>query len=65
MPAITSEHATVPSFTPISNTSNPFPISNIYSSINNHQFTPLNLSRPQTDKNNYQSLTSQILSFSS
>jgi 14-3-3 protein epsilon len=65
MPAITSEHATVPSFTPISNTSNPFPISNIYSSINNHQFTPLNLSRPQTDNNNYQSLTSQILSFSS
>jgi hypothetical protein len=65
LPAITHENITAPSLNTNTNLSHPFDISNIYSSVTNNQFHPIFLNQPETDNTNPQSLTSQILSFSS
>jgi hypothetical protein len=65
LPPITHENITAPSLNTNTNLSHPFDISNIYSSVTNNQFHPIFLNQPETDNTNPQSLTSQILSFSS
>jgi hypothetical protein len=64
-PAITTNQVTPQPLNLHNNLSNPFGPSDIQSSIINHQFTPIFLNRPDSTSNQSQSLTNQILSFSS